>query len=185
MAPAAAVTGVSLLFESWQPNVIAALTNPEILIGTGFYLFLKPLLRASPFVDERKGAYKKTMIIYNAIMAIFSAACFVATTVALGWDRGYGAGLLAWSGDTPLPALYTNTCPSKLFDSYLFTTAAWAFYYSKYVEYLDTAWLVLKGKKVSFLQSFHHFGAPWDVYLGIVFKNEGEHAPPSCSPAMP
>lgn len=174
MAPAAAaVTGVSLLFESWQPNVIAALTNPEILIGTGFYLILKPLLRASPFVDERKGAYKKTMIAYNAIMAIFSAACFIATTVALGWDRGYGAGLLAWSGDTPLPALYTNTCPSKLFDSYLFRTAAWAFYYSKYVEYLDTAWLVLKGKPVSFLQSFHHFGAPWDVYLGIVFKNEG------------
>ena len=26
---------------------------------------------------------------------------------------------------------------------------------------------------MSFLQSFHHFGAPWDVYLGIVLKNEG------------
>ena len=35
----------------------------------------------------------------------------------------------------------------------------------------------VKGKKVSFLQSFHHFGAPWDVYLGIVFKNEGVYAP--------
>ena len=46
--------------------------------------------------------------------------------------------------------------------------AAKSFYYSKYIEYLDTAWLVLKGKPVSFLQTFHHFGAPWDVYLGLV-----------------
>ena len=36
----------------------------------------------------------------------------------------------------------------------------------RYVEYLDTVWLVLKGKEVSLLQTFHHFGAPWDVFLG-------------------
>merc|ERR1711865_714544 len=112
------------------------------------------------------------MILYNIAMALFSAACFIATTVALGWDRGYGAGLLKWAGDTPA-ALYTDACPSPVFKSYLFTMAAWAFYYSKYVEYLDTVWLVLKGKEVSFLQTFHHFGAPWDVYLGIRFANEG------------
>ena len=139
MAPAAAaVTGIPIIFQPWTPEVIAAVTNPEIILGTGFYLVLKPLLRASPFVNTKKGAYKNTMIAYNALMAIFSAACFVATTVALGWDRGYGASLLAWAGDTALPELYSNTCPSKLFDSYLFRTAAWAFYYSKYVEYLDT-----------------------------------------------
>ena len=74
---------------------------------------------------------------------------------------------------TPPSPLYTDSCPSPLYSSYLFTTAAKAFYWSKYVEYLDTAWLVLKGKPVSFLQSFHHFGAPWDVYLGIQFQNEG------------
>lgn len=34
-------------------------------------------------------------------------------------------------------------------------------------------WLVLKDKPVSLLQTFHHFGAPWDVYLAIVLKNEG------------
>ena len=54
-------------------------------------------------------------------------------------------------GRHALPELYSNTC-LKLFDSYLFRTAAWAFYYSKYVEYLDTAWLVLKGKPVNLLQ---------------------------------
>jgi len=148
-----------------------ALTNPEILIGTFGYLLLKPLLKDSPLVDTKKGAYKTSMIIYNVIMAVFSLACFVATTTALGWDYGYGAPLLALTGDKPV-ALYTDTCPSPLFSSKLFMFAMKGFYYSKYVEYLDTVWLVLKGKPVSFLQTFHHFGAPWDIYLGLVFQNE-------------
>jgi len=155
-----------------EPKVVAAITNPEILIGTFGYLFLKPLLKASGLVDKRKGAYKASMIAYNVLMSVFSLACFIATTTALGWDRGYGKALLEWAGDTPSP-LYTNSCPSPVYNSYLFTVAAKLFYYSKYVEYLDTAWLVLKGKEVSFLQTFHHFGAPWDVYLGIQFQNEG------------
>ena len=151
-----------------EPDVIAVLTNPEILIGTFGYLALKPLLRNSPLVDTKKGAYKRAMIAYNVVMAVFSAACFVATTVALGWDRGYGKPLLDWAGDSQVP-LYTNACPSPVYGSKLFTVAAKLFYYSKYVEYLDTVWLVLKGKDVSFLQTFHHFGAPWDVYLGCAF----------------
>lgn len=67
-AAAPAVSGVALLLEPLQPNVIAAFTNPEILIGTGFYLFLKPLLKVSPLVDKKKGAYKNAMIFYNLIM---------------------------------------------------------------------------------------------------------------------
>lgn len=172
MAPPPPVTGVALLFQPWSAEVIGAFTSPGILLGTGFYLVLKPLLRASGLVDTRKGAYKQAMIAYNLAMAVFSAGCFVATATALGWDRGYGKFLLEWSGDKPV-ALYTNQCPAPVFESKLFMMAIWAFYYSKYVEYLDTAWLVLKGKPVSFLQTFHHFGAPWDVYLGIVLKNEG------------
>ena len=140
-----AASGIGLLLEPLQPAVKAAFTNPEILIGTGFYLVLKPILRNSGLVDTKKGAYKTSMIMYNIVMALFSAACFVMTTVALGWDRGYGAALLRWAGDSPVP-LYTDSCPSPVFSSNLFTYAAWAFYYSKYVEYLDTAWLVLKGK---------------------------------------
>jgi len=166
--------GMATAASLWplEPNVLAAITNPEIIIGTMGYLFLKPILRNSGLVDKRKGAYKTSMILYNVLMAVFSLACFIATTVALGWDRGYGKPLLDWAGDTP-SELYTNSCPSPVYNSKLFTYAAWAFYYSKYVEYLDTAWLVLKGKEVSFLQTFHHFGAPWDVYLGIKFANEG------------
>ena len=67
-----------------EPDVLAAITNPEIVIGTMGYLFLKPILRNSGLVDKRKGAYKTSMILYNVLMAVFSLACFIATTVALG-----------------------------------------------------------------------------------------------------
>jgi len=103
------------------------------------------------------------------VLALFSATSFFVTATALGWDYGTGAWLRRLTGDTPQPLF---TCPSTVWESKLFTWTAKAFYYSKYVEYLDTAWLVLKGKQVSFLQAFHHFGAPWDVYLGIRLQNE-------------
>ena len=107
---------------------------------------------------------------YNVILALFSATSFYVTATALGWDYGSGEWLRRLTGDTPQPLFQ---CPSRVWDSKLFVWTAKAFYYSKYVEYLDTAWLVLKGKNVSFLQAFHHFGAPWDVYLGIRLQNEG------------
>ena len=40
----------------------SAVSDPEILIGTFSYLLLKPLLRNSGLVDERKGAYRASMI---------------------------------------------------------------------------------------------------------------------------
>jgi len=164
--------GLSLLLEPLTPEVMAALTNKEVVICTLAYLLLKPALKASPLVSTKKGAYKGMMITYNMLMALYSALAFVATITALGWDRGRMQWLRDLTGDTIAP-LWTDACPSPVFESKLFMWAAWSFYYSKYVEYLDTAWLVLKGRPVSFLQTVHHFGAPWDVFLGIVLQNEG------------
>jgi hypothetical protein len=168
----ASVSGVKLLLQPFDAPLKAALSNPEILIGTFGYLLLAPLLKHTSLVDTRKGAYRRSMVTYNILMAVYSLGCFVATTTALGWDFGYGDWLRALSGDKVVE-LYTDACPSPVWDSKLFVWAAKSFYYSKYVEYLDTVWLVLKGKPVSFLQTFHHFGAPWDVYLGLVLENEG------------
>jgi len=64
-----------------EAGVISVLFSPEILIGSLSYLVLKPLLKKSGLVDKRKGAYKNMMILYNVLMAVFSAACFIATTV--------------------------------------------------------------------------------------------------------
>jgi len=165
--------GLSIVLPPWGPEVMSALTGPEILIGTFGYIFLlKPLCKMSGLVDETKGAYRTSMIAYNVLMAIYSFGCFVVTIAALGWDQAHLQWLRDLTGDKVTP-LMQNTCPSPIFENKLFMAVAWSFYYSKYVEYLDTVWLVLKGKHVSFLQTFHHFGAPWDVYLAIVLKNEG------------
>ena len=153
-------------------SVRAAVLHPEILIGSLSYFLLKPLLKRSGLVDKRKGAYRRGMVVYNLAMALFSAGCFCTTATALGWDRGYGGWLRRLTGDEPIE-LFTAACPSPVWGSKLFVWSVKAFYYSKYVEYLDTAWMLLKGKDVIFLQSFHHFGAPWDVYLGIALQNEG------------
>jgi hypothetical protein len=45
------------------------------------------------------------------------------------------------------------------------------FYYSKYVEYLDTIFLIVAGKPVSFLQYFHHLGAPIDMWILAQYNN--------------
>lgn len=72
-----------------------------------------------------------------------------------------------------------NECPPRLFESKLFMYAAWGFYYSKFIEYLDTAWLILKGKPASFLQKLHHSGAPWDLYFQLVLQvRASSNSPP-------
>mmetsp|Transcript_46237 Transcript_46237/g.76458 ORF Transcript_46237/g.76458 Transcript_46237/m.76458 type:complete len:283 (-) Transcript_46237:150-998(-) len=160
-----------LLLEPLDEDVHAALTEPTILCLTFGYLLLGPLLKRSPWIDSTTGAYQGHIVCYDLLMAVYSCVTFIVTATAIGWDLGYGNWLRALSGDSPA-VLRTNNCPSPVFDSSLFLLAAKTFYWSKYVEYLDTVWLVLKGKPVSFLQTFHHFGAPWDMHLGIALKNE-------------
>lgn len=144
----------------------------EVLYFSCAYLLLEPVLKRTSLVDTRKGAYRNGMIGYNILMCLFSLGCFVAQMAALGFDRGHLQWVRDLTGDSPV-ALYQDVGPSPVFSSKLFYWSALLFHYSKYVEYMDTAWLVMKGKPVSFLQGFHHFGAAWDTFFGMVFQNEG------------
>lgn len=47
---------------------------------------------------------------------------------------------------------------------------AWLFYLSKGYEVVDSIILVLKGKKVSNLQSYHHAGAMWTMWAGVRYS---------------
>ena len=49
MAKTTATTGLTLLFPPYDANVISAFLNPEILICTFGYLFLKPILKKCAF----------------------------------------------------------------------------------------------------------------------------------------
>ena len=62
----------------------------------------------------------------------------------------------------------------------------WLFYLSKFYEVIDTAIILAKGKKSSFLQTYHHAGAMLSMWAGIrymsppiwmfVLVNSGIHA---------
>ena len=95
------------------PEVVSALASPGIILGTGFYLVLKPILKQSGLIDTKKGAYKRSMIAYNVLMAVYSATAFLVTGVALGWDRGYGQWLRDLTGDKVV-TLYQVRRPVEL-----------------------------------------------------------------------
>jgi hypothetical protein len=157
-----------LLTERLKQTVLGG----EVLYFSLAYLLLEPVLKRTPLVDTRKGAYRRGMIVYNLVMCVFSLGCFVAQMAALGFDKGHLQWVRDLTGDEVVP-LYQDVGPSPAFSNKLFYWSALLFHYSKYVEYMDTAWLVMKGKPVSFLQGFHHFGAAWDTFLGMAFQNEG------------
>lgn len=50
----------------------------------------------------------------------------------------------------------------------LYVQVAKVFYWSKYVEFLDTAFLILAGKPVTWLQYLHHAGAPLDMGVHVL-----------------
>lgn len=49
---------------------------------------------------------------------------------------------------------------------------AWLFYISKYYEVVDSIILVLKGKKVSNLQSYHHAGALLAMWIAYRYQSQ-------------
>ena len=47
----------------------------------------------------------------------------------------------------------------------------WIFYLSKFYEVFDTAIILIKGKKSSFLQTYHHTGAMFAMWAGIRYMS--------------
>eukprot|EP01063_Lacrimia_lanifica_P024010 TRINITY_DN319_c0_g2_i1.p1 TRINITY_DN319_c0_g2~~TRINITY_DN319_c0_g2_i1.p1 ORF type:complete len:264 (+),score=148.88 TRINITY_DN319_c0_g2_i1:50-841(+) len=131
------------------------LKNDELVFYSALFLvskFIVPFFRLPEGV--RKGVLNPILMIYNLGMVIFSAWAFVEMLQAL-----------------QVIELYTNDC-TMAFKNAQFERAAKFFYYSKFIEYFDSWSLALAGKPVSFLQSFHHFGAPIDMFVFYHAKNE-------------
>merc|ERR1712232_401720 len=59
---------------------------------------------------------------------------------------------------------YSNNCDSTL-EYPLFLNTVKLFYYSKYVEFLDTLFLIVNGKRVSWLHYCHHIGMAMDMSM--------------------
>jgi hypothetical protein len=103
----------------------------------------------------------------------------------------YNPNYSAWISESPGKVLLTDmgtpdpTDLGRLWNEGL-AFYGWFFYLSKFYEVLDTVIIILKGKRSSTLQTYHHAGAMMCMWAGIrfmsppiwmfVFVNSGIHA---------
>lgn len=118
------------------------------------YAFVVPLFwhrgkEGSTAIDlGRKGEstalpLRGVMLGYNALMSVFSFVCFVNIAIVLSRNERIHA---------------SRTCHAFANDALFVSTVRW-FYWSKFVEFLDTVFLILRAKPVSWLHYLHHVGA--------------------------
>lgn len=141
----------SLLVEAWENHLIT---------GVLVYVLMQPLLRLifknGRFYNNNKAFWKKLMALYNLIMSLYSLVTFI---LVFGELRQTGV----WISD----------CGEGPWTSELFGKLCHYFFLSKYVEYADTAFLIIAQKPVGLLQYFHHLGAPLDMWVLNRFQNPG------------
>ena len=87
------------------------------------------------------------MLSYNAVLSVFSAVCFVKIASAM------------WRG-----TLYSEDCALFYSDPDVQWVAK-IFHLSKYVEFVDTIFLIMNGRNVAWLHYIHHIGAPVNLAL--------------------
>lgn len=107
--------------------------------------------------EKNKTFFKYVMGGYNLIMSVFSLCCAAVAFYCLAF--------------TIPTTLYSNDLFSEA--SGLYSKVTWVFYVSKYVEFLDTYFLVLCGRPVSWLQYIHHIGAVLDMGFLYHGQNDG------------
>jgi hypothetical protein len=114
--------------------------SPGVLLALAMYggvlPLAGPLLGDGSHYRQHRSAWKAVMYLYNVVMSVYSAT----TAIGLGVELWF----------------HPPSCdPTVRMDN----TWIQLFYYSKYVEFADTFFLYVMGKRPIFLQTFHHAGA--------------------------
>uniref|UniRef100_A0A1I8J4D0 Elongation of very long chain fatty acids protein n=1 Tax=Macrostomum lignano TaxID=282301 RepID=A0A1I8J4D0_9PLAT len=101
------------------------------------------------------------MVVYNLSMVVFSAWLVYEFCVS-GWLTGYSLGCQ--------PVDFSRS-PKAI----RMAKACWWFFFSKYIEMLDTFFFVLRGRfeLVTFLHVFHHAVVPPSAWWGVKFVPGG------------
>ncbi|KAJ2553713.1 hypothetical protein EV175_002843 [Coemansia sp. RSA 1933] len=126
-------------------------------------------------VSKKKAMTPMTMlvVVHNTVLAIYSAWAFrevfplFASNMA---KKGFSEGMCDTDGTVWNSALFVHL---------------YLFYLSKYYELLDTVIIILKGRKASLLQIYHHAGVILVMYTSnyftspcsvfVVWENAGVH----------
>lgn len=138
---------------------------PEVVISLlVFYMFLsEPLftmIRTTIGLSPNNLVLRVFVAVHNMALAIFSGVVAFHTWL-LVVDHYLQFGFMATYCDVD-GTLWESGPSTGGF-------GAWCilFYLSKYYEFLDSWILVLKGKKVSFLQTYHHTGIVFVMWGGV------------------
>lgn len=127
---------------------------PSFIICS-LYVFIS--VYAGPRYMKNRPAYscKPAMVIYNFFMVFLSGFIFYELGMS-GWWVGYSLGCQ--------PVDYSNS-PTAL----RMVRVAWLFFFSKYLEMIDTMFLIIRKKNshLSFLHIFHHGVLPFWWWFGI------------------
>jgi len=162
--------GVFLLTDSFALNpALFGASTPAMAVSSSPlpYLSLAYIALAKLYAPGRAelpdaATLKGWRFTYNALFCVFSAVVCALEGWAL-WGSGGVFGALYWRGGGSGGG-EAASC-SAAFANSAFAEAAKMFYYSKYVEWMDTAWIVLGGKRPGFLHLFHHIGTHQDPSL--------------------
>lgn len=143
--------------ENLDSEIFIPQTSLQVIIISCAYLAGVLLLNSSGI---RYSNLKNIMCVYNLIMSAWSAYMFISflVTVIGNWsEAGWDLSLLYFDPELKLGKGIQNTNSM--------------FLYSKYIEYLDTVWMILLGKLAltprCFLQVYHHAVTPLIVWSSI------------------
>lgn len=130
----------------WMQPIVPA-------VGVTAYILAKPLLVV---LCKQLGTTGKSypfflfVVLHNFLLLSFSAMVFYESW-AVVYDSYTNKGMMS------------TYCDYAIGEQYMWKAGmgrlGFLFYLSKYYEFLDTAILIVKQKKVSLLQSYHHAGA--------------------------
>ncbi|XP_053159960.1 elongation of very long chain fatty acids protein 7 isoform X4 [Hemicordylus capensis] len=129
---------------------------PQTLIIAAYIYFVTTL---GPKLMENRKAFdlRQIMFLYNfgvVALSVYMTYEFLMS----GWATGYsfGCDIVDYSS-SPMALRMVNVC--------------WLYYFSKFIELLDTVFFVLRKKngQVTFLHVFHHSIMPWTWWFGVKF----------------
>ncbi|KAM3604224.1 uncharacterized protein V6R79_008187 [Siganus canaliculatus] len=125
------------------------------------YVFFSVYVGPRLMANRKPFQLNTAMIVYNLSMVLLNGF-IVYEFMMSGWATTF-----TWRCDL----IDTSTSPQAL----RMIRVAWLFYFSKYIELLDTVFFVLRKKQtqITFLHVFHHSFMPWTWWWGIILTPAG------------
>lgn len=129
-----------------------------ILLG---YVFFSVCAGPRLMANRKPFHLHTAMVVYNMSMVALNAY-IVYEFMMSGWATTY-----TWRCDL----IDTSSSPQ----AFRMIRVAWIFYFSKFIELLDTIFFVLRKKQsqITFLHVFHHSFMPWTWWWGITLTPAG------------